>query len=143
MNREAASCHCGNISAITFFADSISQYSPRACDCDFCTKHGAAYVSDPDGKLKINIRVQNDTTTYQQGSGLVDLLICKVCGVLVAVTYLHDGRLIGGLNSRTLVNWSKLPQPEVASPKLLTDAEKIKRWSEIWFPDVTIEVEGV
>ena len=139
--KEHAQCHCGNISADAWFQQPVSNYIPRACDCDFCVKHGAAYISDPQGRLAVRIANQADTSVYKQGSGLVDLLICSVCGVLVAVTYECKGRLIGGLNSRTLQNRDHLQPPCAASPKLLPDDEKISRWETIWFPEVTIEPE--
>jgi len=139
LNIEKAKCHCGNISADVGLSKDITEYIPRACDCEFCTKHGAAYLSDPKGSLEIQVDKPEQTTRYKQGSGLVDLLICSVCGVLVAVTYKHNGNLIGGINSRALENLKKLQPSVAASPKLLSDSEKINRWSEIWFSDVSIE----
>ena len=34
---------------------------------------------------------------------------------------------------------SDLVEPQNASPKLLPDADKIGRWEQIWFQNVTIE----
>lgn len=141
MNVEQASCHCGNLSAQVAFTDNLSTYTPRACDCDFCIKNGAAYISDPEGKLDITIKNSGEVSWYKQGTKLVELLICKNCGVMVAVIYSDNGKLYAGLNSKTLVNRDYLASSQVASPKLLSPTEKIKRWKEIWFPAVTIEQE--
>lgn len=139
MNKEQANCHCGNITAeVTLTAD-LSAYSPRACDCDFCIKNGAAYISDPKGKLKIHIVEPEQVSRYKQGDNLVELLICRKCGVLVSVSYALEGKVFGGLNSKTLVNRDKLAPSLVASPKLLSSSEKIQRWKDIWFPDVIME----
>ena len=138
MNTESAKCHCGNISAVVTLTKELSEYTPRACDCDFCIKNGAAYISDAEGKLKIDIAKPDETTLYRQGDNLVELLTCKNCGVLVAVTYTDNGTVIGGINSTTLVNRSNLPSSQVASPKLLSSSQKIERWKEIWFPVVSI-----
>ncbi|MEM7259939.1 MAG: aldehyde-activating protein [Pseudomonadota bacterium] len=138
MNTEQASCYCENISVEVVFTDDLSAYSPRACDCDFCIKNGAAYISDPDGKLDITIKDTTEVSWYQQGANLVELLICKTCGVMVAVTYSDNGKRYAGLNSKTLANRDYLASSQVASPKLLSPAEKIKRWKEIWFSRVTI-----
>ena len=138
MNTEHASCHCGNISVEATFTNKLSGYTPRACDCDFCIKNGAAYISDPKGDLNISIKNSNETTLYKQGSHLVELLICRTCGVMVAVTYSDKEKTYGGLNSKTLLNRDQLAPSQTASPKLLSSQEKISRWKEIWFPDVSI-----
>ena len=127
MHIEQASCHCGNVSVQATFTNGLSEYTPRACDCDFCIKNGAAYVSDPKGKLNISIMNSDETTFYKQGAHLVELLICKTCGVMVSVTYTDNGEIYGGLNSITLDNRDLLAPSQVASPKLLSSQEKIKR----------------
>ncbi len=139
MNTEYASCCCGNIEARIEFLEPISSFTPRACDCNFCTKHGAAYISDPNGKLAIQIRNPNEIVKYKHGSGIADFITCKLCGVFVAVTYSLEEQLLGSLNSRTLENMSDLPEPQNVSPKLLPDTDKIGRWEQIWFQNVTIE----
>ena len=139
LNTEQASCHCGNISAEVAFTNVLSAYTPRACDCDFCIKNGAAYISDPNGELTLSIKNSSEVARYKQGANLVDLLLCKKCGVMVAVTYSDNGKIYAGLNSKTLVNRDSLAPSQVASPKLLSPAEKIERWKEIWFSRVTVD----
>ena len=138
MNKEQAGCYCGNIAAVVTLTNELSEYTPRACDCDFCIKNGAAYISDPEGSIELKIDRPEEVTLYRQGDNLVELLICKNCGVLVAVTWSDNGTVIGGINSTTLVNRSNLPSSQVASPKLLSSSQKIERWKEIWFPVVSI-----
>ncbi len=139
MKTERAECYCGNISADVVLSKPISSFTPRACDCDFCTKHGAAYISDPEGKLVIRISNSDQATSYTQGSCIADFLICRMCGVLVSVTYSCKGISIGGLNSRTLRNRNDLNPPQAASPKMLSGPEKIRRWEQVWFQNVIIE----
>ncbi len=55
MVKANANCYCGNIRILASFSQYLVTYSPRACDCEFCLKHGAAYVSDPEGSLRIRI----------------------------------------------------------------------------------------
>ncbi len=143
MKTERAECYCGNISADVVLSKPISSFTPRACDCDFCTKHGAAYISDPGGKLVIRINNSDQVTSYRQGSGIADFLICKMCGVLVGVTYSYEGISIGSLNSRTLENRNDLNPPQAVSPKSLSDPEKIGRWEQAWFQNVIIEKGNV
>jgi len=139
MNTEHAGCHCGNIAVQITLTKDLPGYTPRACDCDFCIKNGAAYLSDPDGQMNITITKSDDISFYRQGDNLVELIICKVCGVLVAVTYSEGEKKYGGLNSRSLVNRERLSAAVAASPKLLSVDEKIERWKQLWFSDVTIK----
>ncbi len=41
-------CHCSNIRFRLESAKPPSEFAPRVCDCTFCTKHGARYISDPE-----------------------------------------------------------------------------------------------
>jgi len=136
---EKAQCHCGNITAFVELTSDLAQYTPRACDCDFCTKHGAAYLSDPNGKMSIHISDSDLLSRYQQGDKLVELIICRECGVLVAVTFTQDGIVLGGINSKTLYNRESLPPAQSASPKMLAPAEKTERWKQIWFKNVLVQ----
>lgn len=47
-------------------------YHPRACDCDFCRKHGAAYISDPQGAVRIQVKDAQQLGRYRQGSGIAE-----------------------------------------------------------------------
>lgn len=138
MNTERAGCHCNNITVEVTLSGDLAEYTPRACDCDFCIKNGAAYVSDSKGKLAVKIRNPEESTLYKQGDNLVELLICKQCGVMVCATYTDGNEIYGTLNSKTLSNRDQLSPSQVATPKLLSPEEKIERWKALWFPDVTI-----
>jgi hypothetical protein len=115
-------------------------YHPRACDCDFCRKHGAAYVSDPQGSLAIRIRDALNTGYYRQGSGLAECLFCRSCGVLVGVLYREDARVYGAINAKIVEAGTAFGVEQTASPKALSDSQKTRRWQDIWFSKVTVEV---
>ena len=132
------SCHCGNVSLKIEVTSKLNTYSPRACDCSFCTKHGAAYVSDKDGKLTIYVRNKNDLSKYQHGSQTADFLICKICGVLVGVCYEHQGHLYATVNSKAIDNNEFKPET-IVSPQMLNKDEKIQRWQDVWFADVSLK----
>lgn len=139
MNQLTGACHCGNISFQVELSHETSSYQPRACDCDFCQKHAANYISDKDGSLSIQIGNQSDLRIYQQGSKLADFLLCKKCGVLVAVVYQEAEQLYGAINGQSLNHKTCLGDPIVTSPKQLSSQEKIARWKNIWFSNVKIE----
>jgi len=51
-------CHCGKVRVELTTSIRPGDFRPRACDCSFCTKHGAAYVSDPAGRCASPVRAR-------------------------------------------------------------------------------------
>ena len=131
-------CHCGNISVELQLTRATDSYRPRACDCDFCRKHGAAYVSDPDGALHIRIAEAAQAGRYRQGSAQADMLICRRCGVLLGALFADGTRRYATVNASVLDPAARLGAATVVSPKTLSAAEKAARWQNIWFADVSI-----
>jgi hypothetical protein len=122
-----------------FFSRDLASYNPRACDCDFCRKHVAAYVSDPSGSLQIQIRNELEVNRLRQRSHTAEMLLFRTCGVLVAALYRESNRLFGALNVKALD--SSCGPEQGVSPKLLSPEQKVRRWRDIWFPDVILNIE--
>jgi hypothetical protein len=119
-----------------------ASYNPRACDCGFCRKHAAAYISDAHGSLEIEIGASADRGSFRQGSEAADCLFCRRCGVLVGVTCEIEGRSHGAVNVRCL-NSAVTFGPELAvSPKQLSATDKLQRWQELWFPDAIVHAKA-
>jgi hypothetical protein len=136
-------CHCGNVVLLVELSQPPESYSPRACDCDFCCKHAAAYVSDPRGSLTIRIRDARLHQRYRQGSGQAECLLCTSCGVYVAALYQGPaGSLYGTVNIRALQRDASFAAAKSVSPKLLSESEKVERWRTIWFAGVALELDG-
>jgi hypothetical protein len=138
MHKLNGSCHCGNILLELELARAPSAYNPRACDCDFCRKHGASYVSDPQGSLQIRIRDERDCGKYRQGSAIADCLLCRNCGVLVGISHWHDGRQYAAVNAKVVDVRVNFGPEQPVSPKKLSEGEKVGRWREIWFANVAV-----
>lgn len=132
------SCHCGNLSVRAELSRAHSEYTPRACDCDFCRKHGAAYISDPQGKLAIHCHSADDSLRYRQGSGTVEFLVCRRCGVLASALWEDGGQTFAALNAQILDNPATLGASQPASPRQLPLEERKERWRKLWFADVRI-----
>jgi len=139
MPETSGGCYCGNIRVIASFSQGLPAFNPRACDCDFCRKHVAAYVSDPLGSLHIQVRNELEANRFRQGSNTAEMLLCRTCGVMVGALYRESDRLFGTLNVKAL-NSSFGPEQGV-SPKLLSPDQKVRRWRDIWFPDVRLYIE--
>jgi len=135
-------CHCGQLGVEFSTARDPAGITPRACDCSFCQKHGAAYVSDPAGKLSIVVQRSEALRRYRQGSNTAEFLLCDRCGVLVAVVFAHNARTYGAVNARTLDEPTGFGSALPASPQLLAPGEKIVRWQEVWVPDVALVIRG-
>ncbi|WP_151632456.1 GFA family protein [Noviherbaspirillum aerium] len=132
-------CDCGTVSIEAGLRGDASHYCLRACDCSFCVKHGAAYLSDPQGRLLIRANAQDSLGRYRQGSGNAECLFCGKCGVLAALVCRIDGRWRGTLNSRMLDEMASFGEPVRVSPKCLSPEEKMERWKQMWFGDVEID----
>lgn len=138
MYQVSGGCHCGNIRVDLQLTGEPGTYHPRACDCDFCRKHAAAYVSDPQGSLGIRIQDARDLRNYRQGSGVAQCVFCAKCGVLIGALYRSNGRIWGAINARIIEGPTTFGSELSVSPKTLSAEEKEKRWQDIWFQNVAI-----
>lgn len=139
MHHTSGSCHCGNISFEISTSIEPFAYNPRACDCEFCRKHNASYLSDRNGALLIEIKNKLMLNKYKVGSGIADFLVCNKCGVMVGVCYELQGNIYGAINTNAVNQDVQYGEEVVISPRLLTDIERIDRWKNIWFNNVQVE----
>jgi hypothetical protein len=131
--RHTGGCHCGALRWTLETNRALEAFSPRACDCDFCTRHRAAWVSDAQGSLQL--RGAERAQRYRQGSAQAEFLFCGDCGVLVAVTCTSDdGLLLGAVNRNGFDHRQRLGEEVVASPQQLAPDAKLARWSQLWTP---------
>jgi hypothetical protein len=138
MHAVIGGCHCGNVRLDLQLANEPGTYHPRACDCAFCRKHGAAYVSDAQGALRIRISDERKSATYRQGSELAEMLLCTHCGVLIGALYRAEGRIYATVNVRTLEVAESFGVEQPVSPQKLSPDAKVSRWKELWFSNVEL-----
>ena len=94
-------CHCGAIRATLHSAQAPEALQVRACQCSFCTRHGAMTASDPAGSATIEIQPAA-LTRYQFGTRTGTSLICARCGVYAGVILEDGGKMWSVLNVRGL-----------------------------------------
>lgn len=138
LHKLSGGCHCGNLRLEMGLRRAPDSYAPRVCDCDFCVKHAAAYISDPEGSLSLKVEDASRLTRYRQGSGQAEFLLCTGCGVLAAVVYEEAGRRYGAANARAFQGGEPFGAAQAVSPKQLGAAEKSARWQSVWFRDVDV-----
>jgi hypothetical protein len=135
-------CHCGQIALSFSTAIPPEKFSPRACDCSFCQRHGASFISDPNGGLVIDVKDANALGEYRFGHGLAKFLLCRNCGVFVAVLFEIDDRTFASVNSRCIGGDVSFGNPQTASPQKLNADEKKERWAKIMIADVQVRMAG-
>jgi len=138
MHPVSGGCYCGNIKLDLQLANAPASYQPRACDCGFCRKHGAAYISDAQGTLRIRINDQRRSGTYRQGSELAEMLLCTHCGVLIGALYRAEGRIYATVNVRVIEGAERFGGEQAVSPKQLSADAKVSRWKDLWFSSVEL-----
>jgi hypothetical protein len=138
MHKVNGGCHCGNITLHIELASAPGTYNPRACDCDFCRRHGASYVSDARGSLLIQIADEREVGFYRQGSGIAECIVCRICGILVGACYRSEGRVFATVNVKAVDAGTTFGAEQTVSPRQLSDSDKQLRWKDLWFSGVTL-----
>jgi hypothetical protein len=131
-------CHCRAVRVAFEAGFDPAATAPRACDCSFCRKHGAGWVSDATGRLAIGAE-SGALRAYRQGSNTADFLLCARCGVLVAVVYDHARGRHGAVNYACLDVADSFAPVQWSAPQRLAPADKVARWLQLWVPDVRID----
>jgi hypothetical protein len=141
MNKIQGGCHCGNIKYSAVVTNDIAKYLPVACSCNFCTSHGASYISDSRGSLSINIKNKSNISEYRHGSRIAYFLICKTCGILTNACYEEKGNTFSSINILSLNLNYDFGKAHSANIIDLSDEEKINLWKKYWFNKVAINYE--
>ncbi len=130
-------CSCGQTNVKLNLPQMLEQYSPWACDCDFCISRNISYLAHPDGELEIESIEPLDI--QRQGSNQASFLTCSCCKSVIAASFQLENRLVGALNSTLLSNFSLLQKPTTVSPKTLGVKEKVELWQTVW---LNIKING-
>ena len=95
-------CHCRNLRWTLRSEFSALQLPARACQCDFCRKHGALTTSDSAGEMCFVVQDPEAVTRYSFATKTADFLICGRCGVYVGARTADGGKCYAIANLRTL-----------------------------------------
>lgn len=125
-------CTCKRVAFTLDLPKTLSAYSPRKCDCDFCMERDIQYLSDPQGNLEI--QSSTDLLMQKQGSEQALFVTCSQCQDVIAATIETDKGSIGALNGTLLQDAKQLQAASVVSPKQLAAGDKLARWLTVWQP---------
>jgi hypothetical protein len=132
------SCHCGAIRGTLHSAKAPEELQVRACQCSFCTRHGAMTASDPAGSATFEIQ-RAALTRYQFGTCTGTSLICARCGVYAGVILEDGGKTWSVLNVRGLAVaelQGRLAEPVVYDGE--TPEARIARRKARWTPTAVV-----
>ena len=138
--RFAGRCHCGNVGFVFETAKTPEQLGVRACDCSFCTRHGARTTTDPEGNLRFVVRDAAKLNRYRFGLRTADFLVCAACGVYVGAVFDEGDGAYATLNVNALEERGAFP--EEAAPARYgheTEGKRRVRRKEKWTPVVRFE----
>lgn len=134
-------CHCGVIRYAITTSKTENPLTPRMCNCTFCQRHGVFGISDPDGKLRVEISDRDAINRYSFGHKTAEFLICKVCGVAPVVLSTIDDQLYSVLNGRTVdqpwpFNLAEVPEMDFEAENR---EERLIRRKRNWIADVVLK----
>jgi hypothetical protein len=130
----SGACHCGAIRGALRATKPAAELQVRACQCGFCTRHGAMTVSDPAGRATFEIE-RAALAKYQFGTRTGTSLVCARCGMYAGVMLEDEGKVWSALNVRGLA----IPEfkGRVAEPVVYegeTPEARIARRKSRWTP---------
>lgn len=135
-------CHCGNIQVSFETARRPEELHPRICGCSFCRRQGARYASDPQGRVRFEVRDPERLTRYRFGHKTADFLLCATCGVYFGAVMTEGGMRYAVLNVDVFDEPVAIADtPQSFDYDAEDEADRVARRKARWTPVETI-VEG-
>ena len=107
-------CHCGAIGVELTTDRQPADQLLGACQCSFCRKHNARAFSDPNARVTLTAADPAQLQRYSFGLKTSDQIICRQCGVYVAMTLTDEGKVWSVVNIDTLdarAAFTRTPEP--------------------------------
>ena len=131
-------CHCGAIRISYSSALPAAEHVLRACQCSFCRKHNSLAISDPEGSAEIAIADEAKVSRYRFGLGTADFILCRDCGVYVAVVVTEGEKswsatIVNALDDRAAFNGPVEPVDFSSEDKESRLQRRRTRWTPTIF----------
>lgn len=134
MSTLEGSCYCANISYQLSWPEPEAIVA-RACSCDFCQKHGAAWTSHPQAKLEVRIINPERTLEYRFGHRTATFYICAECGVVPVASCQFDDALVAVTNVNTFATLDGQSLPVTKTDFSAEDIDlRLARRARNWTP---------
>ena len=115
------SCHCGAIGITLRTTRPPHDQVLGACQCGFCRKHNARAFSDPDASVTLVAHEPEHLQRYSFGLRTAEAVICRRCGVYVAMVSLKGiapGARSTSTPSRSAPHLLDQPNPGISAPRM-------------------------
>jgi hypothetical protein len=130
-------CHCGTLVFELGWNAEQPDIPARACGCGFCTRHGAAWTSHPDARLRIRAAAAGRVNAYRFGTRTADFHVCATCGNAVFASCEIDGRLHAVVNVNLFDDEARERVRRAATEFGDEDRdERLERRRRTWIADV-------
>jgi len=137
-------CHCGNIRFRLRLDPAPARLAARACGCTFCRKHGGLWTSSPQASLRLRVQDEALLHRYRFGTRTAEFLVCRVCGIVPAVTSEIAGRLYAVVSVHACDDLDPAWIDHApASFDGEGEGERLARRARNWIPEVDIVVAPV
>jgi hypothetical protein len=132
-------CHCGAIRIEVRTDRPPGEQVLGACQCSFCRKHNARTFSDPKAHVTLTAVEPDQLQRYTFGLETSEQVLCRRCGVYVAMT-LRDGAAVWSvINIDTLDDralFTRTPEPRDYNAE--DRASRIARRKARWIPTTLV-----
>lgn len=132
-------CHCGAIEVELETPRAPEAQIIGACQCSFCRKHNVRAFSDAKSRVILTARDPGEVQPYRFGLRTADVIICRRCGVYIAMV-LGDGiRTFSTINVDALderARFSACPVPRDYAAE--TSKGRVERRRLQWCPTTLV-----
>jgi hypothetical protein len=133
-------CHCGAIRVELATARPPGDQVLGACQCSFCRKHNARAFSDPKAHVTLTGRHPEQLQRYSFGLGTSEQIICRRCGVYVAMILIDGDRVWSVVNVDTLDDRARFTgQAEARDYSAEDRGQRIARRKARWCPTTLVD----
>ncbi len=130
-------CHCGAIGVELMSDRPPGEQALGACQCSFCRKHNARAFSDPKARVTLTATDPDELQRYTFGLRTSEQIICRRCGVYVAMTLIDGDRVWSVINVDTLDDRALFTRMPEARDYSAEDREsRIERRKARWCPTI-------
>jgi hypothetical protein len=137
--RHQGSCHCGAIGITLRTSRPPDEQVLGACQCGFCRKHNARAFSDPNASVTLVAHQPADVQLYSFGLHTAESVICRRCGVYMAMVLREADRAWSTLNIDVLDERALFTQQAEPRDFSAEDADgRIARRKARWSPTTLV-----
>jgi hypothetical protein len=110
-----------------------------ACQCGFCRKHNARAFSDPNASVTLTVHEPEHLQRYSFGLRTAEALVCRRCGVYVAMVLTEGDRAWSTINIDALEERALFTRPAEARDFSAEDiASRTARRKARWIPTTLV-----